>query len=549
MATGDSGRVPSSRNQLKAYRWPLWLPLATLITGVLITGVLAWVSHTQYANNEKRLLRLRVGDASALLTESVPSIQTPLASAVELADATDGNVQKFNQFIAPYVAAGPRHRFASVSLWRLGSPQHGPIAVYGAKPKLELSMSSAPVFLARAERTSTFDVIGLLQPPSLRLGYAYGIQGRPNGFVAYGEVPLPKNRRSRLQSSSQFAGLDYAVYLGSGERPQDLLVADLARPPLRGTTAAETVPFGNSALTLAMSSRAPLAGAFPRDLPWIIAVVGVLLSMGAAFGASRLIKRRRDAERLASTLEVTASENERLFAEQRSIAQTLQHALLPDTLPEIPGVQTSARYEAGEKSMEIGGDWYDVIDLGDGRILVVVGDVSGKGLRAATTMAALRFAIRAYAAQNDAPATILHKLCKFLNVRESGQLATILCARLDMEGREISVTSAGHLPPLLISNGHGQYLETAVGVPIGVEADAEYTTTTVPAPEAATLIAFTDGLVEHRGENLDQGLARLRDLASVNHAALPELLSKLVNDSTGAPTEDDIAIVGVRWTA
>ena len=130
-----------------------------------------------------------------------------------------------------------------------------------------------------------------------------------------------------------------------------------------------------------------------------------------------------------------------------------------------------------------------------------------------------------------------------MNVTDTGQLATILCAMVDIERREISVTSAGHLPPLLISNGDGPYLQSEIGLPIGVEAGTAYASTTVLAPHAATLVAFTDGLVEQRGEDLDVGLARLRQAATGNDAALPELLNKLVTELRGGPSEDDVAIM------
>ena len=116
------------------------------------------------------------------------------------------------------------------------------------------------------------------------------------------------------------------------------------------------------------------------------------------------------------SLERIAEENRRLYSEQRTIAQTLQHALLPEALPKIQGVETGARYEAGVEGVDIGGDWYDLIALDDHRLLLVVGDVSGRGVRAAATMASLRYAIHAYAAQNDPPATILTKLSKLVNV-------------------------------------------------------------------------------------------------------------------------------------
>jgi serine phosphatase RsbU (regulator of sigma subunit) len=542
----DADEQPCARRDRTATRGVLWLPVATLVAGLLVTVVLAAVSQAQYSNNEKRLLRLRVSDAAALIAGSLPSIQTPLASAAELADATNGNVQKFMRFVAQYIGTGTGE-FVSISLWSVAAPARGPVAVEGAPYKL--STADSPAFFTRVARTPELSVTGLLTPPDLRVGYAFATPGVPDGYAAYGERALPADRRSRFENSSQFAGLDYALYLGIGTPPQDLLVTNVSAPPPRGLTDTEIVPFGDSSLTLVMSSRQPLTGSLPERLPWIIAVVGSLLAAGAAAGTLLLIERRRDAERLAGSLEASASENQRLYTEQRMIAQTLQHALLPDRLPQIPGVQTSARYEAGERGVEIGGDWYDVIHLDDRRLLLVVGDVSGRGLRAATTMASLRYAIHAYAAQNDSPPEILTKLSHLVSVADSGQLATILCTLVDIERREITVTSAGHLPPLLISNGDGRYVESEVGLPIGVEAGATYTSTTVSAPDAGTLVAFTDGLVEHRGENLDDGLARLRGAAVCQNTSLPQLLGNLVAELRYGPAEDDIAIVALRWTA
>ena len=268
----------------------------------------------------------------------------------------------------------------------------------------------------------------------------------------------------------------------------------------------------------------------------------------AAAGARRLTERRRFAEDLASRLEISSSETTRLYAEQRSIALTLQHALLPDALPQIPGVQTSAQYRAGARGVEIGGDWYDVIALGDGDLLLVVGDVSGRGLPAAATMATLRYAIHAYAAQGDPPARILTKLSDLVSVADSHQLATVLCAVVDIESRTISIASAGHLPPLVISGGVGEYVELKAGLPVGVETGTLYTSTTISVPPGATFLAFTDGLVEHR-DDLEQGLSRLREAAMGDDAGLPELVSRLMEELSYAPSPDDSVILGLRWTS
>jgi serine phosphatase RsbU (regulator of sigma subunit) len=536
---------PARRNRSLGARWLYLVPAATLVIGLAVTATFALVSHSQYVKNEKRLIKLRVRDAAALVAESLPSTETPLALSAELIDATNGNVQSFKRFVVPYIGTATGH-FPSLSLWRLGTPH--PLAVEGAAPELAMSGGQASALFSAAARDHELSVAGLLNSPTPRLGYALATQTHGSEYVIYGEKPLPLNRHSRLQSSSQFAGLLYALYLGPGTHQQNLLVTNVAHPPPSGRSDAETVPFGNTSLTLAMSSRTPLGGTLPQHLPVIILVVGTLLSLFAAGGTLLLIQRRREAEQLADQLEITAMENRRLYAEQRTIAQTLQHALLPDRLPQIPGVQASARYEAGEHGVDIGGDWYDVIELANQRLLLVVGDVSGRGLRAATTMAALRYAIHAYAAEDAPPAEILSKLTRLLRVTETGQLATILCTTVDIGRGEISVTSAGHLPPLLISNGDTHYVEGEIGLPIGVEVGGSYTSTTFSVPSAGTLVAYTDGLVEQRGENLDEGLARLRDAAVGQHSELPELLSMLVTKLRGGTSEDDIAIVGVRWT-
>lgn len=524
------------------------VPLLVLIVGFAVTAALAIVSHSQYVHNEKRLLTLRVKDASLLLTGSMGATTTPLTSTAELADATGGDLKKFRRFAAAYVGTPPR-QFVSMSLWRASDLAAGPVAVAGIAPKLAGEPARAQTFLAGADRSPTLSVLGLLSGSDPRLGYALSTPGVRGGYVAYAESRLPASRHSRLQSNSAFTGLDYAIYLGKGQHADGLLVASRTHLAASEPTDAQQVPFGDQTLTLVMGSPTSLAGSLPQQLPWIIGVLGVLLSLVAAEVARRLNARRRSAERLAARLEVSASENRRLYSEQRGIAQTLQHALLPDRLPAPAPLETSARYEAGEQGVEIGGDWYDLIELSGNRVLLVVGDVSGRGLRAGTTMAALRYAIRAYAAQDDAPETILTKLTHLVSVADNGQLATVLCALVDPAAGRVTVTSAGHLPPLLLNNGDGRFLHAETGLPIGVEPGSAYRSTTVPIAPGSTLVAFTDGLVEIRGESIDDGLERLRRAAVGDHGPLADLLSRLVVELPGGSSEDDIAIVGVRWTS
>jgi len=167
-------------------------------------------------------------------------------------------------------------------------------------------------------------------------------------------------------------------------------------------------------------------------------------------------------------------------------------------------------------------------------------------------MASLRYAIHAYAAQHDPPEAILRKLSRILSVSDGGQLATVLCALIDIEAHTITLASAGHLPPLLMDGGDAAYLDTDVGVPIGVENDVSYTSRTLTAPAHATFLAFTDGLAERRGEQLDDGLDRLLAAATANSAdgggALQDLLDRLLGELRPGSQSDDTAIVGLRWT-
>jgi serine phosphatase RsbU (regulator of sigma subunit) len=250
-----------------------------------------------------------------------------------------------------------------------------------------------------------------------------------------------------------------------------------------------------------------------------------------------LSRRRRAAERL------TARTQEQL-AEQRSIAAVLQQAMLPETLPTVPGIRIQASYLPGAVGVDIGGDWYDVLPLDEHRVFFVIGDVSGRGLAAGTTMAALRFAVHAFVSEGHDPGEVLDRLTALLSVERDGQFATILCGVFDVEGRTISIANAGHLPPLLVTD-EVRYLGADGGPPIGVTHTKLYSTVTVPVPDDAVLIAFTDGLVERRGEPLDEGLERLRS-AIEPRSSVDEVFERIVPEFA-ADSSDDIAILGVQW--
>jgi serine phosphatase RsbU (regulator of sigma subunit) len=526
-------------------RRPLRVSVVALLLGLALTAAFALTSLALYNQSEDRLLRLRAHEVGSVLTAVVPSLQTPLASAAELADATGGSAQKFRSFIAPYVGSG--RQFVSVSLWRLGTAKPAPTVVVGASPALASLPARARTFFAHAEHSSLLNVTGILGSSTPGLGYEFSTPGITHGFAVYAETRLPTDRRSKLASNSAFSDLDYALYLGRSLDSRNLLVTSLHRFPITGRQKSVIVPFGDSAFTLVVTPTGPLAGAFFADLPWIIVIVGAVISLAAALMTERLARRRQHAEELTTVLDRVAAENHRLFTEQRSIAQTLQHALLPDTLPQLAGVQTSALYVPAAAGLDVGGDWYDVVAADERHLLMVIGDISGHGLKAATTMASLRHATLAYAVERSSPATVLGRLSDFVNSSAHDYFATVLCISIDVDAHRLTLASAGHAPPLLIEDGEARFVELEGDVPIGVPRETPYREKTVSVRPHSTLIAFTDGLVERRGELLDTGLERLRAAAGGQQAQLGDLLAKLVDDLASDGHHDDTAIVGIRW--
>jgi serine phosphatase RsbU (regulator of sigma subunit) len=523
------------------------LPLVVLLIGVLVTGTLAWTARTLNDNNEDRLLEQRVREAVAVLTIAVPSIQAPLTSAAELADFTDGDATKFRTLVAPIVGTEPGKQFVRAALWSVDGPRPRLVTSVGATRSAD--ESQLPALFERAQKSGGLSVLPLLSGAQPRLGYAVAPFGDRSRYVVYAESALPANRTQVRQPSSAFSDLDYAAYVGKSEKRSDLLVASTPDLPLAGRRDAGLVPFGDVQLNLVVSPRTHLGGTFASWLVWIVLIGGTVLTIGAVAATERLSRGRRNAEELATDLNEIAEENRRLYAEQRNIAGTLQRALLPDELPLMDGFEFAARYLPGVEGVDVGGDWYDVVPLDDDRALFAVGDVSGRGLRAATIMAALRFATRAYAMQGDDPATLLRKLSRLVSIEHDGHFATLLCGVVDRGRHEITIATAGHPPPLLVTDDGARYLDTVNCVPIGVAADVVYRSTTSAVPADGIVIAYTDGLVERRREDLDIGLARLRDTAAALTGDLDDRITAIVRRLTPDRTDDDIAILGVRWNA
>ncbi len=414
------------------------------------------------------------------------------------------------------------------------------LAAVGTWPSPSLREPGLGAALHRAGARPVMDVRGFFRTTRPHISYA--LVSSNVHLVVYAESAIHPHQPLKVARNSAFVDLDYALYLGRSVHSGNLLGAtDVSRLPLGGRTASVTTPFGDGDLYLVATPAGQLGGALLDDLPWIVAIFGTLFTLVAALAAEQLVRGRRLAEQLALG-------NEALFGEQRTIAQTLQRSLLPDELPHVPGLEFAARYLPGTERVDVGGDWYDVIAAEGGNTFIfAIGDVSGRGIQAAITMSSLHHAIRAYAAQGDPPTVILSKLSGLLHVSTGGQFATVLCGAVDVARRQVTLANAGHLPPLLVTPESSQFVDTDIGAPIGVTNESDYGQVTFPVPPQATLLAFTDGLVERRGENLDVGLQRLRVATSGDNGPLDNLLTKIVDKVMTDAYPDDTAILGLRW--
>ncbi len=240
----------------------------------------------------------------------------------------------------------------------------------------------------------------------------------------------------------------------------------------------------------------------------------------------------------------------RLFdAEKRSL-DALQRHLLPRRLPDIEGVEIAVRYDASGSGVEIGGDWFDVVPLSGGAVGLVIGDVEGHDVEAAALMGLVRSAVRAYALEGHPPAVILDRANRYLAGLHAHRLVTVSYVQLHPAEHLVIAASAGH-PPLFSAARDGRVEELAVevGPPLGVvDAPLRWPETTSPVPPGALLAAFTDGLIEQRGVDLDVGLDRVRStLTRTCRDSADAVAAALV--TTRPDHDDDVAVLLTRVTA
>jgi GAF domain-containing protein/anti-sigma regulatory factor (Ser/Thr protein kinase) len=316
--------------------------------------------------------------------------------------------------------------------------------------------------------------------------------------------------------------------------------------------------------TIALASRQELVAAYPdvtdrstTDGAEAIVVSPLVTSDGplgvVAFTWSAAHRLSADERALLTTLTsqcVQALDRARRYEQERTIAETLQRSVLPEWLPEIPGLDLAARYLAGSSGIAVGGDWFDVIELDNGRVALVVGDVVGKGVEAAATMGQLRNALRAFAFEQLKPASALARLNRLAETLVDAPFATIAFMTIDPAARVCRYTLAGHPAPIVRRpDGDAVFLEEGRSLPVGVGTNVSYAQGVSELEPGSTVLLYTDGLVERRDRSLEEGLELLRAAVTAAPSEPGALVGHVLADLLpGDERGDDVAVLAVRLT-
>jgi sigma-B regulation protein RsbU (phosphoserine phosphatase) len=253
----------------------------------------------------------------------------------------------------------------------------------------------------------------------------------------------------------------------------------------------------------------------------------------------------------------TAIENARMFQRERfekermakelEEARSIQSELFPGKCPDVQGFEIDA---VCLPCREVGGDWYDYIPLGDGRIAVVLADVSGKGMGAAFLMSSARSVVRLHAARGLSPGQVLSEVNKvLLNDFPAARFVTAIYAIVDSSSRKITFANAGHLNPILVNSSGAEFLETKSGLPLGIM-ECEFSETQIEMPRGSRLFLYTDGVTEAANSSLaEYGSTRVRDHIAGQTATVQSLLDDVSKFTSGYPASDDVTAVMIAATA
>ena len=531
MAVGERGR-----------RLPLRLAtILTVLVALGLTTAAVWATFLGVRDQSRRLLKERTGEISLVLTQAIDAIPTGLQQLGAVLDATHGDAEAFRTAAQTQADANP----TPIDLALLRPDSSGSYRVVAAAGAGAISTGD----VISDERVQTLDAAmhtdAVVPTPVIGkdriLGFALGEPSAPAGTVLYRQSTLgPAVSPPRAAGTAPFSELDVALYSTTRADRSSILTATTRSLPLHGEVRDQILLVGHTKWLLTVKARAPLVGRLTADAPWVVLGVG-LLGTGLIGLVVETVARRRDAA-LA------------LYEVEHHVAESMQRALLP-RLPELPGLELAARYLASGAGQQVGGDWFDAFPVAGGRCGIVVGDVIGHDVAAASAMAQIRALLRGFAVDTGSPAEVLTRLDRVIDELHLTQLDTVFYGLLDPPAadgsRVLHYSNAGHVPPVLRRpDGTVESLAGGASVVIGAPVPAEYAESETHLPAGSTLALFTDGLVEVPGGSLTDGLDRVADIvARMGEHAPDALCDDLLEEVSLRTLRDDVALLVVRLTS
>jgi serine phosphatase RsbU (regulator of sigma subunit) len=555
---GEEPVAPSSR------RWLPLFALAALVLMAAVGGTLAWRQYRDTERGDLRAARAKAVVAAAVIDTAFRGDIATLQS-ISLAPVVVGGEENG---MRTYFTRVQRHNgrvFTGGLAWidrkgdvRVSSSRVRPGSINVADRgyfKTALRTGKPFVSAGLTSRKKHRQVIVIALPTRDLAGEITGVLA---GTVRIMPPTSSSNQRSNDLGYGGLAILDREnqLVLSHFAHPKNQLALKHFGKATSGVQADTTGLDGKSGHVVAFAvsptpqwkvildqPRSAILGDARRSL-WIeLAITMGAALLGLALLAWILVRERREGRRLGEQ----ARRRRQRYDEEHAVAVTLQRSLL-SAIPVIPNVDSAARYQAGSTGLEVGGDWYDVVRRPDGIVHLTVGDVAGRGVSAAALMGQLRNAFRAYAHDNTSPAEIMWRLIRHMGEDE---MATAIVMTLDPASGVLTYSSAGHPPPLLRDDDTGRVtqLDLAQAPPLGFTSPSAVIEAAVALPRRATLLAYTDGVIERRDRVIDEGIARLQEALGSADSSLSadELADKLIREVaevTGA--DDDVALLVLR---
>jgi serine phosphatase RsbU (regulator of sigma subunit) len=549
MTAPGPGPVPGRRPSLVLLHG---VPAAVLAVLLLLSLGVVLATRAVVGDQESRLLLERANEVRLVLGTAISSDEATLSGLGHV--AREGGPRLFTTEAAEAVTGGPGS--LTYALLRPGRSAPGPRTTSPAPPPAFVVVAEAGQGLSVGQRLSgaaaaamsaALERRGMVATPVLgsgadrQLGFALGGPDAPSGTVVYRQSDLGPLKAPRQAGTAPFHELSVALYDAPEPDPEQLVVATTRQLPLPAKVLYLPFAVGTSHWALAVSAPHALVGSIAAWSPWVALAVGAVGSVLVAAVLEQAV-RRRDAA-LA------------LYWSEHRVAETLQHKLLP-TLSPLPGLDVAARYMAASDGQQVGGDWFDVFDLGEAKTGVVIGDVMGHDIEAAAAMAQIRAGLRAYALEGGEPAAVVERLAHLVDAFSVTGLVTVVYGVLgppDEKGaRRFRWANAGHPPPLVcLPDREVHELKGGSSGIIGAPGEDRRAQGECLLPAGSLLVLYTDGLVERPGtvltDSIDQLRARLQQRGNITSA--DDVCDAILRATPPDQARDDIAIVVVRVTA